>query len=320
MAGPVTSSRLTLGTAQLGDAYGIANRVGRLSDRQVHALLTSALDLGLRSFDTAPAYGVAETRLGAFFQKDGWPSDAVVISKLPALGPIEARDVPDTVAAALHGSLRRLRRARLDHYLVHRADDLARHGDVLVGALVRHIEAGEVGRAGVSVYGPHEVELMMRWPELGSIQFPLNLLDRRMVESGALSRLIARGATTFARSAFLQGLLALSEADLPTSMRHASAALRRLRTVLARHGVAPAEAALAFVHSFPVDSVVIGVETPEQLRANVAALDVPIPPGLASELAVALGALDESILNPARWPALDPASRGGAVDATARAG
>jgi aryl-alcohol dehydrogenase-like predicted oxidoreductase len=160
---------------------------------------------------------------------------------------------------------------------------------------------------------------MMRWPALQAIQFPLNLLDRRIVESGVLARLAARGTTTFARSVLLQGLLALSEADVPPAMRHASATLARLRAVLARHGLHPTDAALAFVHSLPVDSVVVGVETPEQLRANVAAVATRIPQGLSNELGMALGAIDESILNPARWPRIDPVPAVGALDEATRA-
>ena len=76
-------TRLTLGTAQLGLRYGIANRAGRPDDATAAALLDRAWDLGIRSFDTARAYGDAEARLG------GWLGDGhhepMVISKLPRL-------------------------------------------------------------------------------------------------------------------------------------------------------------------------------------------------------------------------------------------
>ena len=58
--------RLTLGTAQLGPAYGIANREGRLDDASADAVLSAGWDAGMRWFDTARAYGDSEQRIGAW--------------------------------------------------------------------------------------------------------------------------------------------------------------------------------------------------------------------------------------------------------------
>ena len=89
--------RLTLGTAQLGPAYGIANREGRLDDSSADALLSAAWDAGMRWFDTARAYGESEARIGAWCRASG--QRPVVITKIAAGSPV-AEEI-DRSAAAL---------------------------------------------------------------------------------------------------------------------------------------------------------------------------------------------------------------------------
>lgn len=57
-------SRLMLGTAQLGMAYGVANTAGRPDFRQAVRLIAAAADGGVNCFDTAAAYGDSEVILG----------------------------------------------------------------------------------------------------------------------------------------------------------------------------------------------------------------------------------------------------------------
>ena len=55
---------LSLGTAQLGLKYGIANRVGMLSTRQAFEILDAAWRNDIHALDTAPSYGKSEERIG----------------------------------------------------------------------------------------------------------------------------------------------------------------------------------------------------------------------------------------------------------------
>ena len=57
--------RIGLGTAQFGLAYGISNSGGQVPLETVQAILTRATGLGITHLDTAPAYGTAESVVGA---------------------------------------------------------------------------------------------------------------------------------------------------------------------------------------------------------------------------------------------------------------
>ena len=61
---------LTLGTVQLGLAYGVNNAQGMPTFEESSAILNTALDSGIVSFDTARGYGESEAVLGRFFREN----------------------------------------------------------------------------------------------------------------------------------------------------------------------------------------------------------------------------------------------------------
>ena len=299
----MSRKRLTLGTVQFGLPYGVAGR-GVPSPEEVDAILETARELGVRSVDTAAAYGASEERVGAFLKRRGWPGGLAICTKLPPLDEAATgTGLEGLVADAVESSLRRLGSERIDCYLIHRASDLSRHGRALVEALLKQRESGRIGRIGVSIYGPDEAALALDHPEITAVQHPLSLLDRRMVSGGRLRELGSRGVVTYARSIFLQGLLVLPPDALPVRVAHARPALVELRRLLADWGVTPLDVALSFVASTQgVRHVVVGVDTPEQLRANAAALARPLPEGLAEALSGRLEQAPPEVVDPTLWP------------------
>ena len=57
-------SRLSLGTAQFGMNYGIANQQGKISIEDMRKMLTYANAKGLNFLDTASVYASSEINLG----------------------------------------------------------------------------------------------------------------------------------------------------------------------------------------------------------------------------------------------------------------
>ena len=75
------SPRLCIGTAQFGLAYGITNKAGQVSKKDVTKMLALAAESGIEWLDTAQAYGNAEQVLGECLPSS---HQFRVISKLPA--------------------------------------------------------------------------------------------------------------------------------------------------------------------------------------------------------------------------------------------
>lgn len=272
--------------------YGVANGQGQVAPAEVAAILQRARSLGIDTLDTAIAYGDSEARLG-----DAGVSGWRVISKLPAF-PAGASDPGEWTLTQTRASLARLRLTRLDGLLLHRPADLTGpNGPAYVSALQRLKSAGLVRALGVSIYDPADLEAM--WPSWRPdiVQAPLNVLDRRLIESGWLSRLTAAGVEVHVRSVFLQGLLLLADGNRPATFARWASVLDRWRDWCERNAVAPLQAALRFVAAqHGVERIVIGVDSARQLEeiCSAAEASCPVPP-------VDLASDDLDLIEPRRW-------------------
>ena len=265
-------SRIGLGTVQFGMHYGVSNRAGRPDESAVAAILERAVAQGVGYLDTAPAYGDAEVLLGRHLPAG---HRLRIVTKTPAVpdAHIEARHKQqwlDTLAL----SLDRLKVSTAYGLLVHQTGDLNKPGwQYLVEALQEAQTRGLVSRIGVSGYDEAQLSLVeSRFrPEL--VQLPLNTLDRRLVASGALPRLKARGVEVHARSVFLQGLLLTPPHDLADFFRPLRQRLADLRGGWARRGLSPLAACLAFVLGrTEVDAAIVGVNSIAEFEEIAAAV------------------------------------------------
>jgi aryl-alcohol dehydrogenase-like predicted oxidoreductase len=286
-------SALVLGTAQLGGAYGIANRTGVPGDDAVAHILNTARELGVTHLDTARAYGESERRIGAAL--DGRDDLAVITKVAPGA------DVRESIAA----SRKALRRTGPLTILLHRAAD----AEAGWAELRRYLGTGDADRVGVSVQSPDELRRVLELPDLGYVQLPCNILDRRWLDPGLTGALGLRpDLVVTVRSAYLQGLLVagtavrwphLSDADRDAVV----ARLDQLADEFGRAG--RADLCLAYLLSLPwVTSLVVGAETEDQLRANAALVGrKPLTEAEREHVLATLPEMPVGLLDPSRWSA-----------------
>jgi aryl-alcohol dehydrogenase-like predicted oxidoreductase len=279
---PVT--RLSFGTAQLGMAHITASGV-LASETHASSMLHSAYELGISSFDTSPDYGHAEQRIGAFLRDQNLHEEVAICTKLPSFAAVDPRRVEQQVEDCLTASLRRLRGDVIDTYLVHQVSDLARHGQALVDALAHQRDKGRVLAIGVAVDDPADLALIEEYPELGVVQHPFSLLDRRLSTNGWPERLAAGGTRLNVSDALFQGLLALPSPDVPEPLAAAGPMLGDLQRLLGRFGLEPVDTALPFALSIDPDSVVVAADTIPELQALVTSANAALP----DELYAAIG-------------------------------
>ncbi len=273
--------KLVLGTAALGLPYGlpvVAGGAPALVEEAVAAeLIRRALAAGVDTFDTAPAYGLAEERLGRAL--DG---RSTVWTKLGHDRDWSAAD------AGLDASCRRLARNRIDLLQVHNwtpslacdavLDRLA--GDPRVVAL------------GCSTYGTTDALAAVRDGRFRVVQVEWSLLNQAVVDVlGGLPR--ERGVRLAVRSVLLQGVLA--GRPLPSALAGLDGPRRRF--LAAAGGRDPAEFAIAAAIGHPaIDHVLVGLDAPEQLAQALAAQARPVDP--ARHRALHLGG---QLVDPRTW-------------------
>jgi aryl-alcohol dehydrogenase-like predicted oxidoreductase len=286
---------LALGTVQFGLPYGIANRGGKTCPDEVSAVLAAAAVHGIDTLDTAIGYGDSEAILGR-----AGVAEWRIITKLPGL-PADESDVASWVEREISGSLTRLRVGRLHGVLLHRPLDLlGSRGEALFDALAALKRTGATGKIGVSVYGPEDLDLLAEFP-FDLVQAPLNILDRRLIDSNWMQRLKDRGVELHVRSVFLQGLLLMSATERPEKFARWQPIWSYWDAWLVEHGLTPLQACLGCLASCaPIDRLVVGAADRVQLDEIVAAArchatawpDWPQPPEL-------------DLINPAHWDRLD---------------
>lgn len=289
------ASRLALGTAQLGMPYGISNRSGQIADPR--DFLAVAEELGIRFLDTAQHYGTAEALIGGYVRQHPG-SRFEIVSKLDPATDVSRRGA---AGAAVRESCERIGRP-LFGFLLHREGLLDMWDKGLGHELAACRDAGLVRHLGVSVYGPAQFEKALRVPNITIIQAPLNVLDRRLADSGLIATAISRGIEIFFRSVFLQGLLTMAVEDLPYRLTFARETLSRFCDVCKRHAILPiAAAAAAVLRITPEGRFVIGCDSVEQLRANVSLFSGAALTDAAWAELSSLPPSPERVLNPSLW-------------------
>lgn len=266
-------SVLGLGAGPLGDE--------RLDEAEVERLIRGALDLGVTLFDTAPSYGVSETRLGTYLTQD---RKRVVLSTKLGYG---VPAVPDWTGACIRegvdAALRKLRTDWLDVAHLHSCPPGTLEREDVLRALQDAVDSGKVRVAAYSGDGDG-LRAARSLPVFGAFQFSHNLVDQEAAHEGW-----AEGAGTIGKRTLLNAAFAL---DAPPDERPDVQEYRRrwlamppsLREELVHEGVA--EAALRFaVHSPNVCTCLVGTTRLGNLERNVRALDQgPLQPGLTERI------------------------------------
>jgi aryl-alcohol dehydrogenase-like predicted oxidoreductase len=285
-------SRLVLGTVQFGRNYGIANRSGQVATEEARRVLHLARANGVDTLDTAIDYGNAEARLGEL-----GVADFKIVTKVPALSSAED-DVYSWLLSRVKESMQRLRVQRLYGLLIHHAPDLfGATANRLVKALGRVRDAGLVEHIGVSIYEPSDLELADATGTFGLVQAPMNVFDRRIIDSGLLARLQDAGVEVHLRSAFLQGLLLMSATAVPTTFAPWQPRFERWQAWCRENSLTPLQACLAHVRSAaPGAKIVVGCDNAEQFAEILEAVRQP-PLEVPDEFRSG----DLRLINPALW-------------------
>ena len=289
------NNKIALGSVQFGTNYGVANTIGRVSMEMAGAILRKAQLSGMDTVDTAIAYGDSESVLGGLGVQE-WK----VVSKLPGV-PEECSDVTCWVRTQMQESLQRLGLKRMHGLLLHHPRQLFEGvGSDLYAALQSLKDEGLVAKVGVSVYGPAELEYI--WPKyrFDLVQAPLNILDRRFVDSGWASRLKNSGVEVHTRSTFLQGLLLMPADKRPDRFNRWSDIWHIWDRWLFDTGLTPLQACLRYAITLSViDRVIVGVDTVTQLHEIGSAAA-----GVLDSIPVFNHLHDDRLINPASWSQL----------------
>jgi aryl-alcohol dehydrogenase-like predicted oxidoreductase len=256
------------------------------SEETALRLLDHARRVGLRRFDTANTYGggASEIILGKWLrsQDAGFRRDAEIATKVGNPHGCPTGETPLSAAQIAHHldvSLTRLGVERIDLYYVHEFDRVTPLEEVL-GAMARAVEAGKIGRFGVSNASLADAQAVVQLagyslgPRFEYVQNEYNLLaagDAEALIPWCAAHRLRYTAFSPLAGGFLTGKYRPGEPPPPGSRaayapqvcagysnEEAIAAIERLRESAAARHETMAEAALRFVLDTPgLDGLIV---------------------------------------------------------------
>jgi aryl-alcohol dehydrogenase-like predicted oxidoreductase len=260
-------------TVDHGAAIGIDRSVHALREH-CHEVCDAAWEGGIRWFDAARSYGRAEQFLAEWLTGRGIEPDQVAVSSKWGYTytadwkvDIEVHEVKDHSAGALGRQWPETESLLGPWLRLHQVHSATLESGILDDVKVHVALAGLGVPVGISLSGPNQSEALHRalsidvdgTPLFSAVQATWNLLEPSV--GTALVKAKSAGWTVIVKEALANGRLAVPGP--------ATAAL----------GERPDVTALAVALAQPwADIVLLGAATVAQLRSNLAALDVAVPP------------------------------------------
>ena len=260
-------TKLTLGTAQFGLDYGINNCSGKPDIKESIEMLEYAYSNGIKSVDTAAAYGDSEIVIGKWIE-DYPHEDLFITSKISSItdANISKNNIMGYLEEQICLSLEKLRIKKIDNILLHNFYDLINYGSILMDALIKLKDKGYVEIIGCSIYDLESIDTFSQYP-FDSIQFPGSIFNQRILESDKLIKLKEKNVKIFVRSAFVQGLVFMNPVKLPKELAGIKKYLIQLKELSDDYNLSISEIAMGYLMNHDrVDSIVFGVDNINQLK------------------------------------------------------
>lgn len=282
------------------------NMYGVATDDESIATIHRAIDLGVTFFDTAEIYGplINEELVGRAIK--GRRDGLVIATKFGFRienGEIRGVDSsPENVRRACEGSLKRLGVDVIDLYYQHRVDPDVPVEDT-IGALADLVKEGKIHHIGLSEAGADTIRKAAAVHPITALQSEYSLWERE-IEDEILPACREHGIGLVPYSplgrGFLTGQIA-KRSDLPEgdyrlndprySEENFAVNMQMVgvvKEIAGRHGVSPAQIALAWLLAQGEDIVPIpGVKRRMTLEDSMGAVDVPLDASDMEKLDVA---------------------------------
>jgi len=183
-------SAIGFGSFKIGRNQGIKypNGYDLPTDEECARLLNGILDLGINLIDTAPAYGIAEERLGQLLsQFTSQRRDEIVLSSKVGERFIHSQSIyefgADAVKTSVEESLRKLNTDHLDLLMIHsNGDDLHILNETdTVSAMQELKQAGKVVAIGLSGKTVAGAKAALEWADVLMAEFHVQDDSHRQV-------------------------------------------------------------------------------------------------------------------------------------------
>lgn len=306
-----------MGTAHMGELYSA------VEESVAKATFEAAWQSGVRYFDTAPWYGrgLAEHRTGAYLRtrersefsittKVGRtlhrPANPATFDHGPWLGGLNFEvkfDYSyDGIMRSYEQALQRLALDTVDALVIHDLDSkfhdektIAAHSKALSETGMKALDAlkssGDIKAIGMGINMKEQLADLAQQVDLDFVlvAMPYTLIDQESLHTG-MKACLERNVSVIVGAPFASGILATGTAgvahyDYGAASEKIIEKVRRIEAVCDAHWITLQAAALQFPLAHPAAaSIIPGASNAQEIMANVASLDAPIPAQFWSDL------------------------------------
>ena len=189
---------LVVGTANFGQSYGVKNNK-QLDRDEINKILGYASMARLTHLDSASQYGKSESIISDFTQYK-----FNVITKLASENFLDLHQAINK----LNSSIDNLKPHIIESILLHDVENLfSENADLIYKNLCKLKSLGLTKHIGISVYSPEQLLKIIENYDFDVAQIPINVIDRRLLQSETIKKIKNNSIKIHARSIFLQGFL-----------------------------------------------------------------------------------------------------------------
>jgi aryl-alcohol dehydrogenase-like predicted oxidoreductase len=266
--------KLILGTVQFGLKYGISNKLGKPSEKQVYEMLDFAYSKGITKIDTADAYGNASEIIGKY--------NNITSNKFEINTKFKIDD--SKLKAQLENSLEKLNTSFITAYFYHSYTEFIKY-PWLKEQLLELKEKGLIKRVGLSVYENEEFISASETDFIDVIQFPFNILDNLSQRGKQIKIAKKNGKILQVRSVYLQGLFFKARTEIPSKLKSLLPHIDEIRRIAYNAGTSIKQLALSYVlQQNEIDNILFGVDTIQQLKENIELSQIVLSENVLNEI------------------------------------
>ena len=296
-------SIFSLGTVQLGVDYGVVGKTEKPSEEYAHRILSAAMENGVNMLDTANNYGDSDRVIGSWL-KTLKGEKPIIVTKIGPFDHSSEEALRADIRTQAEKCLETLGVDVVDIMMAHNYSDYEKAPEVIKEEFARIKEKGIARLTAISVYSDNDYHDIAR-AGFDAVQIPLNIFDQERILDGGIKAMADAGMAIFTRSVFLQGLVFMDPEKLLPNMSFLKDTLVKFRSLAKELDMAPEVLAVSYVLSVEgVSSVVLGCQTPEQIKANADMVDKArhLTDEEMKKITEAFKDIDRKIIDPRCWP------------------
>jgi hypothetical protein len=255
-------NKIILGSANFDQIYGIKKRF--IKQNEVKKLFNLALKNKIKTIDSSPLYNKSEKIIGMLNN-----NKFKIISKIPRLPKnIKKKNIKGWLKCIVMASLKNLKIKKFECLLLHNANSLLdKNGNEIYKSIKNMKTNGLTNKIGISIYDFDRLDKILNKFKFNLIQAPLNILDKRLIETGWLKKLKKRKIEVHARSIFLQGILLLRHKQLPRKLKKLNKSWKIWENWLKKNRFNSLQVCLSFIlNQRQLDGIIVGLDSKNQLN------------------------------------------------------